>query len=432
MATIQNDRDILLQAATIRVVPVPIDPSLIPGLTETIAATKGIKLSAPSNVFQISAGGVASPSSITVTATLTLVTSTITWDIFAGTATLTGSGNSRTLTAANMVSNSVTIRARVQESGGPIYTDYWTIAKTADGLNGTNGSNGERGSITAFGTLSNLVAYPGRASGRARWAAGSATEPNAVTADTAARNVIWQRLGNSGSAPSNAHMRLGDTVTLTNSGQTVSATGYWTGAAWDTPGTVIDGNLLVGGNVSGQEFTGGTFTGATFRTAPSGDRTVINGADNSIIIYKASTPIFQCSPALGFTRIAASGGVSALEVRGGSGPGIDVDSSGNATIFKTTGANTSAVFGQHVASGDGAGVYGYAVYNGIGVFGQSSQGHGGVFQNVNGGKSALKLIPTNVLPSDKSAGSICYHSTHGFCVANGTNWYVPATWNIVT
>ena len=432
MATIQNDRDVLLQAAAVRVVPVPIDPALIPGLTETIAATKGIKLSAPSNVFQISTGGVASPSSITVTATLTLVTSTITWDIFAGTATLTGSGNSRTLTAANMVSNSVTIRARVQESGGPIYTDYWTVAKTADGLNGTNGTNGERGSITAFGTLSNLVAYPGRAGGRARWAAGSATEGNAGTADTAARNVIWQRLGNSGSAPSNAHMRLGDTVTLTNSGQTVSATGYWTGAAWDTPGTVIDGNLLVGGNVSGQEFTGGTFTGATFRTAPSGDRTVINGADNSITIYKASTPIFQCSPALGFTRITAIGGVSALEVRGGSGPGIDIDSSGNATSFKTTGANTNAVMGQHVASGDGAGVYGSAIYTGVGVFGQSSQGHGGVFQNVNGGKSALKLVPTNVLPSDKSAGSICYHSTHGFCVANGTNWYVPAAWNIVT
>lgn len=291
MATIQNDRDVLLQAAAVRVVPVPIDPALIPGLTETIAATKGIKLSAPSNVFQISAGGVASPSSITVTATLTLVTSTVTWDIFAGTATLTGSGYSRTLTAANMVSNSVTIRARVQESGGPIYTAYWTIAKTADGANGTNGApgaNGERGSITAFGTLSNLVAYPGRASGRARWAAGSATEPNAVTADTAARNVIWQRLGNSGSAPSNAHMRLGDTVTLTNSGQTVSATGYWTGAAWDTPGTVIDGNLLVGGNVSGQEFTGGKFTGGTFRTAASGTRAELySDGDNahSLVFY---------------------------------------------------------------------------------------------------------------------------------------------------
>lgn len=415
MATIQNDRDILLQAAAIRVVPVPIDPSLIPGLTETIAATKGIKLSAPSNVFQISTGGVASPSSITVTATLTLVTSTVTWDIFAGTATLTGSGNSRTLTAANMVSNSVTIRARVQESGGPIYTDYWTIAKTADGANGTNGSNGERGSITAFGTLSNLVAYPGRVSGRARWAAGSATEPNAVTADTAARNVIWQRLGNSGSAPSNAHMRLGDTVTLTNSGQTVSATGYWTGAAWDTPGTVIDGNLLVGGNVSGQEFTGGTFTGATFRTAPSGTRAELysNGANaHSLIFYTGIDTQYSI-------RIA---------------PGVTSSISGNLADFIFTAANLDGGV-------DGGGLRGSSSSSGVGVRGQTNtgvgvqgraagSGAGAEFQSASG--PAMRLVPVSTLPANKSAGNVCYHTTHGFCVANGTNWYVPATWNIVT
>lgn len=415
MATIQNDRDILLQAAAIRVVPVPIDPSLIPGLTETIAATKGIKLSAPSNVFQISTGGVASPSSITVTATLTLVTSTVTWDIFAGTATLTGSGNSRTLTAANMVSNSVTIRARVQESGGPIYTDYWTIAKTADGLNGTIGANGERGSITAFGTLSNLVAYHGRASGRARWAAGSATEPNAATADTAARNVIWQRLGNSGSAPSNAHMRLGDTVTLTNSGQTVSATGYWTGAAWDTPGTVIDGNLLVGGNVSGQEFTGGTFTGGTFRTALSGTRAELysNGTNaHSLIFYTGIDTQYSI-------RIA---------------PGVTSSISGNLADFIFTAAN----IGGGV---DGGGLRGSSSSSGVGVRGQTNtgvgvqgrsggSGAGAEFQSATG--PAMRLVPVSTLPADKSAGNVCYHSTHGFCVANGTNWYVPATWNIVT
>lgn len=416
MATIQNDRDILLQAATTRVVPVPIDPSLIPGLTETIAATKGIKLSAPSNVFQISTGGVASPSSITVTATLTLVTSTVTWDIFAGTATLTGSGNSRTLTAANMVSNSVTIRARVQESGGPIYTDYWTIAKTADGLNGTNGSNGERGSITAFGTLSNLVAYPGRASGRARWAAGSATESNAITADTAASNVIWRQLGNSGSAPSNAHMRLGDTVTLTNSGQTVSATGYWTGAAWDTPGTVIDGNLLVGGNVSGQEFTGGTFTGATFRTATSGTRAELysDGANaHSLIFYTGIDTQYSI-------RIA---------------PGVTSSISGNLSDFMFTAAN--------IAGGtNGGGLRGSSSSNGVGVRGQtgsgigvqgraaSSGGIGGEFESPSG--AAIRLVPVTTMPADKTAGNICYHVTNGFCVANGTSWFTPSSWTVVT
>lgn len=435
MAAIQNDRDVLLQAASVRVVPVPIDPSLIPGLAETIAATKGIKLSAPSNVFQISTGGAASPSSITVTATLTLVASPVTWDIFAGTATLTGSGSARTLTAANMVSNSVTIRARAQESGGPIYTDYWTIAKTADGANGANGTNGtpgangERGSITAFGTLSNLVSYPGRAGGRARWAAGSATEGNAGVADTAARNVIWQRLGNSGSAPSNAHMRLGDTVTLTNSTQTVSATGYWTGANWDTPGTVIDGNLLVGGNVAGQEFTGGIFTGGKFRTAATGDRVEIDSSNNTLTIYKGVTPIFTCNPSVGYTRINAVGGVSAIEVRGGSGPGVDVVSSGRAAVFKTVGGSgvDSGVVGVHTGTGGGygGGVLGTADGTGAGVYGRSESGYGGVFESNAG--TPVRLVPVSSLPPNKTKGALCLHTTHGLCVADGTSWQKVTT-----
>ena len=453
MAVIQNDRDVLLQAAPVRVVPI-VDPRI----TDIENAVKGVEITAPSNVFQISAGGVASPSSIVMTAKLTLLSiagpgASITWDTTAGTATLTGSGLTRTLTAANMASASVTIRARVQEGvGQPVYSAFWTIAKATDGTNGGVGADGERGSITAFGTLSNLVAYPGRSSGKARWAAGSASPSNAITADNAARDVIWQFLGNSGSAPSNAHMRLGDTVTLTNSGQTVSATGYWTGAAWDTPGTVIDGNLLVGGNVSGQEFTGGTFTGGKFRTSPSGDRVEIDSSTNSISVYKASTRIFYCNPSSGFTRITAVGGVSALEIRDGSSYGVDVASSGNASIFKTSGANNSGVIGQHNATGVGAGVQGYAGYNGTGVYGTSYSGigvlgigrdtgtgvygtsstgnaiygkadglgAGGVFESGTG--PAIRLITRSTLPSDKAAGSLIYHTTHGLCYADGTNW----------
>ena len=61
MAAIQNARDVLLQAAPVRLVMVPIDPTLIPGLPETIGAVRGVKLTAPSNVFQIAVGGAASP-----------------------------------------------------------------------------------------------------------------------------------------------------------------------------------------------------------------------------------------------------------------------------------------------------------------------------------------------------------------------------------
>lgn len=401
MATIQNDRDILLQAASVRVVPVPIDPSLIPGLPETIAATKGIKITAPSNVFQISAGGVAMPSSIVLTANLTIVTGTVSWTVTSGTATLTGSGNSRTLTAANMVSNSVTIRASVTDAG-ITYSDFWTIAKTADGTNGANGADGQRGSITAFGTLSNLVAYPSRSSGRARWAAGSATEPNAVTADTAARDIIWQRLGNSGGAPSNAHMRLGDTVTLTNTGQTVSATGYWTGAAWDTPGTVIDGNLLVGGNVSGQEFTGGTFTGGKFRTSATGNRVEISSpsaGDDSIELYDSSGlhSYISADQFSGNVLTSRSYANPTLTVRqfggGGSGPG---------------GTASSAI----AVSGAGEGISVYSRKTPLVLVADTTISY----------SALMRLSPQAGFPPSAAFGDITMHSTHGLCGYNGTQW----------
>lgn len=406
MAAIQNARDVLLQAAPVRLVMVPIDPTLIPGLPETIGAVRGVKLTAPSNVFQIAAGGAASPASITITATLTLVAAATVWDVVAGTAVLTGTGNSRTVTATTMTSNSVTVRVRVQEVGGPVYTGYWTIAKTADGANGANGANGapgERGSLTAFGTLSNLVAYPARASGRARWAAGSASEPNAVTADTAARNVIWQRLGNSGSAPSNAHLRLGDTVTLTNTGQTVSATGYWTGAAWDTPGTVIDGNLLVGGNVSGQEFTGGVFTGGAFRTAASGRR----------------------------LQMEASGGDAHALVfyNGGGGAGFNLRLTSDGQAYAITSDTGYAMRAENFVGG---GVQGYTLGSGAGVWGESgngvgvagratgASGVGGVFESVQG--AAIRLNPRAAVPVQRNAGSFCVVDGKP-CFADGTHWW---------
>ena len=404
-----NTRDVRLQAASPRVVPLPIDPGLIPGLPETIAATKGIKLTATGNVFQISAGGVATPASITITATVTLVSGAVVWDIYSGTATLTGSGNTRTLTAANMASSSVTIRARVQEAGGPVYTDYWTIAKTADGQNGTDGTSGadgQRGSITAFGTLSNLVAYPDRPSGRARWAAGSQTEGSAIAADTAARNVIWQRLGNGGSAPNNNHLRLGDTVTLTNSAQNVSATGYWTGAAWDSPGTVIDGNLLVGGNVAGQEFTGGVFTGGLYRTAAQGSRAVLESVGGN-----AHSLTFYLGLNEQYTMRLSSEGKSVMR--------------GSFADYVLTGENLQGGVG-------GGGLKGYSSSNGNGLWGESNTGYGvvgkangaggvaGRFISASG--AAVQMAPIGSLPVDRTAGSFCVFGGKPH-FADGAHWY---------
>lgn len=80
---------------------------------------------------------------------------------------------------------------------------------------GTNGTSGNRGSIT-------LYYRPGV------WDDTNAT--NAVTAVTGTPPVI------------------GDTVTYSNS--TTSTTKYWGGSAWEDPGVIINGNLLVGGVIS--------------------------------------------------------------------------------------------------------------------------------------------------------------------------------------
>lgn len=510
MATIQNERDLILQAAPERLLPygtpnLIVQPGQVPGLPDAIAATKGVHLSAPSNVFQIAPNGAASPASITLTATLTNVSGAVTWTILAGDAALTGSGNTRTLAAADMMSPSVTIRAAITHEGIEYTADY-TIVKTADGQPGTNGlpgsntamvyayqraaaapsaspgevtwtfnlgaitapaslpngwhksipagadplwitvavatsttntdtigagewtaptilaehgvdgasvdmafrrgatqpatpsasastpsgwyatvdavpsgadpiwssvgtrtsptgnwtwqapiqmqgtdgepgddgadglsvatvwlftrsdltsppavpagtltytfatgqlsgtldawsqtvplasgkylwvttaaaagsdatyaiasgtwatprilatdgetgQEGLRGSLTVYATLSNLQRYADRPSSLAKWSSGSPTSGNATLADNAARDAVWQTLGNPGSAPNNSHLRLGDTVTLTNSAGTATATGYWGGASWLDPGTVIDGNLLVNGSVTAE------------------------------------------------------------------------------------------------------------------------------------------------------------------------------------
>ena len=115
-------------------------------------------------------------------------------------------------------------------------------------------------------------------------------------------------------------------------------------------------------------------------------------------------------------------------------PGVASSISGNLADFIFTAAN----LGGGV---DGGGLRGSSSSSGVGVRGQtntgvgvqgraSGSGAGAEFQSATG--PAMRLVPVSTLPANKSAGNVCYHLTHGFCVANGTNWYVPATWNIVT
>lgn len=70
--------------------------------------------------------------------------------------------------------------------------------------------------------------------------------------DTTARQRVWVHLGKTQSAPNNNHLVIGDMVTLSNvlSGGKWSETRHWTGSAWEVPGAVFNGSMLVNGSVA--------------------------------------------------------------------------------------------------------------------------------------------------------------------------------------
>lgn len=61
--------------------------------------------------------------------------------------------------------------------------------------------------------------------------------------DSTARNLVWEKLGNTGSAPNSNHLVVGDMVTIG------STTKYWNGYSWITQGVVIRGDMIVDGSI---------------------------------------------------------------------------------------------------------------------------------------------------------------------------------------
>lgn len=105
MATIVNERDKLLQAAPTRLVDVTLPSNIIP------ESVKGISLSPTTGVFKTTAAGVTTPTDITYTLTRKHLTNAASWSVIEGTATLSGTGDTRTLANASMSSDKITIQA---------------------------------------------------------------------------------------------------------------------------------------------------------------------------------------------------------------------------------------------------------------------------------------------------------------------------------
>lgn len=210
MATIVNERDKLLQAAPTRLVDVTLPSNIIP------ESVKGITLTPTTGVFKTTAAGVTTPTDIVYTLNRKHLTNAATWTVVEGTATLSGTGDTRTLANASMSSDKITIQAQVVE-GGKTYTTTATSVRVKDGISGTNGAAGQRGTQDLYVIGSS-------------WS------------DSVANNAILSATGSS-------LKYAGDKVTIYNNAG-FAETRYWDGVSSWTTGQIINGNMLVTGTVT--------------------------------------------------------------------------------------------------------------------------------------------------------------------------------------
>lgn len=141
MATVVNTRDVLLLAAS-------------PRLLWT--GVRGVTVTAGTTSFKVNNLGSPTPSTISLTAILNGVNGTVVWSVPFGTATLTPSGASCSLAYVNMSSNVITIRATVTDAGVN-WVGNITITKVSDGATGATGATGSAGATGAAGDKSRIA-----------------------------------------------------------------------------------------------------------------------------------------------------------------------------------------------------------------------------------------------------------------------------------
>lgn len=306
MATIQNDRDLLLQAASPRVVPIPIPIDRIDGLPQ---ALKSLRIKSSATTF-IGSSGATNPATITLTAEkLGGLVGAVIWSVITGTGTLVASGDNCAVTGSTVTGMSITIRARVTV-GGINYDAQISLSKLGalsaqEQINLTNQVVGQlaMGNVTGYGALALL------------------NQVNLNTQTVGALNGFTQvtNLGTLAYANAIAANQIG--------AGTLAAGVIYSG--------VVNASQVNAGSFVGKEFTGGTFTGATFRTSAATNvpRILIaNDSSGYVRVYGGSTGAVEVLNVnnLGVTVKGASGaGSIALNVANTLGAALRV-SPGNA------------------------------------------------------------------------------------------------------
>ncbi len=247
---------------------------------------------------------------------------------------------------------------------------------------GRAGTDGVRGSVTGY---SASVSPPIFSTGP--WA-GAAD-------DTNARDIIWRMRGGAGSAPSNAHLVIGDTVTLRNAANTAVATRYWTGSSWDDQGAVVSGSAIVGGTISGQ--TNLNIAGFA-RIEGGAGYSIVAPADGGAISRSAAllvnTTGGQDFGVVGYTTQSSVGaGLYGLNLSASAGAGVMARGPIGAYAVSST-ASGSAVFAAAEQAGYALDAQGRVQINassGSALTVTTSSGNAGVVTTSDGGGDGLRV-----------------------------------------
>jgi hypothetical protein len=242
--------------------------------------------------------------------------------------------------------------------------------------NGVNGQDGPRGSLTGY---SASVVPPIHFAGPT-W--------SGATDNANASAIIWKMLGFPGLPASTSHLRVGDTVTLTNSAGTRSETRFWDGfSTWLPPGVRIDGNLLVIGTVAADKINTPNLSAinSNLGTITAGDY------DGSGYINARGQTTLAVDPlGIGSTATVAIAG----------------NASGTAEIGvygRTNQTNGSGVYGWGPTNGFGATFYGG---DGILAVARRANGFGGRFFGFQGAASTA----INASVNNSFAGSVAVNA----------------------
>lgn len=406
MAAIQNDRDIILQATSPRVIPVliPIDGvEGLPGRLNDIdsdISTLGTEVnSLMGNTQDLSIR----VSSLTVdnstNTTLTVVrkngiSGTVSWTVFAGVATLSGTGDSRTIAGNSISGSSVTVKAAIgskevfatiNKVGALASQNTVSLSSQVTGQLSSGNVSG-LGALALLNTVNLNTQTTGALNGQTQvtnlgtLAYANAIAANQIGAGTLAAGVIY-----SGTINANK-INAGTLAAGVIYSGTISANKITSGTL--ASGVIYAGNIdaenITSGSFYGKNFSGGMFTGSVFRTGTGtfGERLELG---NTVSGYYTSNIAFYDS----------SGGYHTIISTRGS-------------LFRPPTAATSGITGSVRINYNSS-------YNGLEL------------EQTGGSKSPLVfLYPTTSTPSPVNGGAFM-HSTHGLCISDGSKW-LKTTW----